>query len=117
MKIKSIESHQQTNVQMDGAAGVKMRMLVGHEDGAGNFHMRHFEIEPGGHSPHHNHDYEHEILILAGSGVAKTEQGDRPFSAGDALFVPANETHQFTNTGDAPLQFICLSPAPKDCSV
>jgi quercetin dioxygenase-like cupin family protein len=115
MKIKPIGEHEQKSVQMEGAAGAKMRMLVGPLDGALNFHMRHFEVEPGGHTPHHKHDYEHEIVVLRGSGVALSEQGERPCRTGDVIFVPANEMHQFRNTSDAPLEFICLIPAPQAC--
>jgi len=116
MKVQSIDSHQQNQVEMEGAEGAKMRMLIGPGDGAGNFHMRQFEIASGGHTPHHQHDYEHEILVLEGRGVARSEQGDRPFKAGDVIFVPANEMHQFQNTGADPLKFICLIPAPQDCT-
>ncbi len=116
MKLRPISSHQQAEVTMPGASLTKMRMLIGPEEGAPNFHMRHFEVAPGGHTPHHQHDYEHEILILKGEGIAKSEQGDRPFAAGDVIFVPANEMHQFVNTGDAPCEFICLIPAPEDCT-
>ncbi len=101
---------------MDGAKGAKMRMLIGPAEGAGNFHMRHFEVEPGGWTPHHQHNYEHEIVVLKGEGVAKSEQGDRPFKPGDIIFVPANELHQFRNTGEGPCEFICLIPAPHDCA-
>ena len=101
---------------MPGATLTKMRMLIGPEEGAPNFHMRHFEVAPGGHTPHHQHDYEHEILILGGEGVAKSEQGDRPFQSGDVIFVPANEKHQFVNNGSETLAFICLIPAPHSCA-
>jgi len=116
MKVKPIDEHEQKPVTMEGASGAKMRMLVGPNDGAANFHMRHFEVAPGGFTPHHRHDYEHEILILRGRGVAQSEQGERPLAAGDVVWVPANELHQFRNTGEEPLEFICLIPAPKDCS-
>lgn len=116
MKVKALGDHEQKPVQMDGATQTRMRMLVGPEDGAKNFHMRHFEVAPGGHTPHHQHDYEHEILILRGSGTARSEAGDRPCRAGDVIWVPPNEMHQFMNTGPEPLEFICLIPAPRDCS-
>jgi quercetin dioxygenase-like cupin family protein len=116
VKVESIEAHEQKPVTMEGAKGTKMRMLVGAEDGAKNFHMRHFEVAPGCHTPHHSHDYEHEILILRGEGTAKSEEGDRPFRPGDVIFVPPNEKHQFVNTGTEPLAFICLIPAPMDCA-
>ena len=116
MKITQIADHAQNDVAMDGASNVRMRMLVGPAEGAGVFHMRHFEVAPGGHTPHHQHNYEHEILILKGTGVAKSDSGERPFKAGDVIWVPPNEKHQFQNTGDTPAEFICLIPAPEDCS-
>ena len=116
MKVQAIEQHEQQDVQMEGAVGAKMRMLIGPQDGARNFHMRQFEVAVGGHTPHHSHDYEHEILILGGTGVARSDQGDHPLRSGDVLFIPANEKHQFINNGSEPLSFICLIPAPQDCS-
>ncbi len=115
MKIRALKTHRQDVVNMDGARGARMRMLIGPEDGARNFHMRHFEVEPGGCTPHHQHDYEHEILVLKGSGTATSESGERSFKSGDVIFVPANEIHQFRNTGGAPCEFICLIPAPANC--
>jgi quercetin dioxygenase-like cupin family protein len=116
MKVKQIAEHEQKPVTMEGAQGARMRMLVGPEEGAKNFHMRHFEVEPGGYTPHHQHDYEHEVLILKGRGTLKSEQGDRPFQPGDVVWIPANEMHQFRNPGPDPVEFICLIPAPQDCS-
>lgn len=101
---------------MNGAKGARMRMLIGPEDGAANFHMRHFEVEVGGCTPHHQHPYEHEILVLKGTGIAVSEQGDRPFKPHDVIFVPANEMHQFRNTGSEPCEFICLIPASENCA-
>jgi len=116
VNLQPLESCEQNNVDLDGADQVKMRMLVGPDQGAKNFHMRHFEIAPGGHTPHHQHDYEHEMLVLKGSGYFKTEQGDRPFKALDVAYVPPMEKHQVVNTGDTPTEFICLIPAPEDCT-
>ncbi|MGE0479748.1 MAG: cupin domain-containing protein [Phycisphaerae bacterium] len=116
MRIEALAEHAQNSVSMPGAAGAKMRMLVGPADGARAFHMRHFEVAPGGYTPHHQHDYEHEILILKGAGTAQSEQGERAFRAGDVIWVPPNEMHQFRNTGAEPLEFICLIPAPRDCT-
>ena len=116
MKVTRIVDHEQNDVWLDGAEGVRMRMLIGADDGAGNFHMRHFEIQPGGHTPHHEHDYEHEVLVLKGQAVIKGERGDAPLQAGDVVWVPANEKHQFANTGSEPFEMICLIPAPQSCA-
>lgn len=116
MRVQQLADHAQTPVTMPGASGAKMRMLVGPQDGAAVFHMRHFEVEPGGFTPHHQHNYEHEVLILKGTGTLKSEQGDRSFKPGDVVWIPPNEMHQFQNTGREPVEFICLIPAPQDCS-
>ncbi len=115
MKVQSIESHDQNAVQMEGATGVRMRMLIGPAEKADNFHMRHFEVQPAGCTPHHAHDFEHEVLILKGEGIVKSTEGDRPIKAGDVVWVPPDEKHQFQNAGNQPLEFICLIPAPKNC--
>lgn len=114
MKVKPIEAHEQTAVTREGARGVRMRTLIGPQDQAPSFHMRHFSIEPGGHTPYHKHDYEHQVLILRGVGVIKSEAGDQPFKKDDVIFVPAGQIHQFLNTGDLPCEFICSIPAVQD---
>jgi quercetin dioxygenase-like cupin family protein len=116
MKVKPLLEHPQNEVTMEGAARARMRMLIGPAEGARTFHMRHFELGPSGHTPHHRHDYEHEILILKGTGQVRSEQGDQSCRAGDVIWMPPNERHQFRNTGAEPLEFICLIPAPQDCT-
>jgi quercetin dioxygenase-like cupin family protein len=90
--------------------GVTMRVVIGPEEGAPFFNMRVFEVEPGHASPHHSHWWEHEVYILSGQGVVKTEQGEIPLREGSTVFVPGGEMHQFQNTGDGQLRFLCLVP-------
>lgn len=102
-------------MQMEGVKGVQMRMMVSRADGAANFAMRHFTVEPGGHTPRHSHNYEHEILVVGGSGHVEHDGEFHPIKTGDALFIEPNRTHQFVNDGPQPLQFICLVPVTHDC--
>jgi quercetin dioxygenase-like cupin family protein len=90
--------------------GVTMRVVIGPEEGAPFFNMRVFEVEPGHASPHHSHWWEHEVFILSGRGIVKTDQGDVPCQEGSTVFVPGGEMHQFQNTGDDLLRFLCLIP-------
>lgn len=92
-----------------------MRMMVGADDGAPSFAMRHFTIEPGGHSPRHSHNYEHEVVITGGTGRVEQAGEFCDISAGDVLFVAPNALHQFVNTGEEPLRFLCLVPVTYDC--
>lgn len=102
-------------VQMDGVKDVEMRMMVGRADGAPNFSMRHFTVQPGGHTPHHQHNYEHEVVILEGAGEAQYGDDKHAIRAGDVLFIEPNTMHQFRNTGSSALKFICLVPGSFDC--
>lgn len=115
MLIRTLDPRRTTPVAMDGAVRVRMEIMVGRADGAPNFAMRHFVVEPGGHTPHHQHDYEHEVVIL--EGEAEVQYGDevRRAGAGSVLLIEANRMHQFRNRGETPMRFICLVPVTFDC--
>jgi len=96
------------------AEGVKVRWLIDEEKGAPNFAMRLFEVEPGGSTPYHTHDWEHEVFILEGEGVAVKEDGtEESVVPWDVVFVEPNERHNFMNTGEDNLRFLCLIPIKK----
>ncbi len=111
MILKNLETVEAQNVTMAGADKVQMQMLYGPGDGCPNFAMRRFIVAPGGCTPKHQHDYEHEILVLTGQGVAFGNGKEQAIKTGDVIYVPANEMHQFRNTSQAPLEFICMVPA------
>ena len=118
MLIRRPEQVAPQQMAMPGASRVSMRLMVGRSDGAPNFSMRLFEVEPGGHTPQHQHNYEHELLILEGSGqVQGGVNGStiRPIQAGDVIFMPPNELHQFKNTGPTTLKMMCMVPTQFDC--
>ena len=102
-------------MQMEGVKGVTMRIMVGRSDGAPNFAMRHFTVEPGGYTPHHSHDYEHEVFIVEGSGRIEQDGEFKDIRAGDVVFVQPNKIHQFINTGESPMKFLCMVPVMFDC--
>lgn len=102
-------------MEMDGVKGVSMRIMVGRADGAPTFAMRHFTVEPGGYTPHHSHNYEHEVYIVEGSGRVEQSGECRDIQAGDVVFVEPNNVHQFVNTGTTPLKFLCMVPVTFDC--
>jgi quercetin dioxygenase-like cupin family protein len=95
------------------AKGVKLRRLIKEDTGAPNFAMRSFTVEPGGYTPHHSHPWEHEVFILSGSGIILGEKGEEILKAGDVVYMPPNEKHQFRNSGSEDLSFLCLIPLQK----
>jgi quercetin dioxygenase-like cupin family protein len=110
MKVINSEKVVAKTVEMEGSSNCTVRWLVGEADGAPTFAMRQFEVAPGGYTPRHFHDYEHEVFVLEGSGVVIEDTVEHSLSAGDVILVKPNEVHQFRNTGETPMKFLCLIP-------
>jgi len=111
--MKVLDYRKAESQKFDGgpAKGVTGRVAIGKDDGAGNFCMRVFEVEPGGFTPKHSHDWEHEIFFHAGDGEVYSNGDWLPAKAGSAVFIPGNEEHQIKNVGESVLTFVCLIPA------
>lgn len=114
MLIRNIHEVAGKPVDMPGVSGVKMSVMVGRGDGAPNFALRSFVVDPGGHSPRHSHDYEHEVFIVEGTGEVLLEGAYRPIKSGDVVYVPADQEHQF-KAGGSGLRFLCLVPVTRNC--
>ena len=110
MKVMKYTDIPAQTMQSPELKDVNIRVVIGPDDGAPNFVMRLFEVGPGGYTPQHAHDWEHEVFIKAGQGVVKTKNGEVPVSEGSVIFIPPGEPHQFRNTGSSVLEFICLVP-------
>lgn len=111
MKIKRDSSIEDKTVEMEGARDVTMKILIGQNEGSGNIIMRYFKIQPGGHTPFHNHPYEHVIKVEKGKGVAvDAGKKEHEISAGQSLFVEPDEKHQFKNTSGEILELVCIIP-------
>ncbi|MDD5234362.1 MAG: cupin domain-containing protein [Syntrophales bacterium] len=111
MKVKHYTEIEPLQFSAGPAKGVAGRVAIGRKEGAETFCMRVFEIAPGGHTPKHVHDWEHEIFIHAGEGEVFGNGNWVPVRPGSAVYVPPNEEHQVRNSGKAALTFICLIPS------
>jgi quercetin dioxygenase-like cupin family protein len=111
MKIKQYADIQATNFDQSEIKGVAARVVVGKDDGAPNFCMRVFDIAPGGYTPKHSHDWEHEMFVHAGEGEIYGNGQWHQVKPGNALFIPGNEEHQIRNSSQEPLIVVCLIPA------
>ncbi len=116
MKISHYKQETMQKVTEEGASGCSVRWVISEKDGASRFHMRVFEIEPGGHTPFHEHPWEHELFVLKGAGTLAHEAGEHPLREGDVIFISPTEKHQFKNSGREPLEIICLIPAQGACT-
>jgi quercetin dioxygenase-like cupin family protein len=94
----------------EATQGLTIRRVISDVDGATEFTMDVFEIEPGGHSAFHVHDWEHQIFVLGGQGTLVGSDASVPFAPGDVIYIAPGEPHQIVNDGDTLVEFVCLIP-------
>jgi len=111
MKIEKSQNISKSPVDVEGAKDVEIRWLISKDDGAENFAMRMFELQPGGHTPLHTHPQEHEVFVIQGQGAFVYEGAEYPFGSEYVIFVPPNKEHRFKNRGNSILRLLCLIPA------
>jgi quercetin dioxygenase-like cupin family protein len=114
MKINNNDQIQASEVKMEGALNVSMKILIGLNDQSDNIIMRHFIIAPGGNTPWHQHNYEHVVKVEKNRGMAIDENGNEiEIKPGQSLFIKPNEMHQFKNPFGEDFEFICIIPNPE----
>jgi len=110
MKITRLSQRESRPVRMEGARGAFKSLVLGSADGVPNFSVRVFTLEPGGTTPRHAHPYEHVNYVIEGRGELWSEEGPHEIQAGDFMLVLPDERHQYRNTSDERLVFLCMVP-------
>lgn len=99
----------------DGSwSGVTRQLLAGGPESTSSFELRYFELAPGGRSSHERHQHEHAVVVLRGSGEVLLGDAVHSVRPGDFVRVAPGDPHQFRNTGDEPLGFLCVVDAERD---
>lgn len=112
MIITNLDNIEMKKVEMDGVKHAFKQVPLSREHGAPNFSFRVFTLEPGGHTPHHNHPFEHLNYIISGQGIVVRDDGsEEPVKAGDFVMILPGERHQYRNASkQEQFQFICAVP-------
>ncbi|MEA2015735.1 MAG: cupin domain-containing protein [Actinomycetota bacterium] len=93
----------------NGIKRVNFFPMLTAKDGTPTFAMRLFEIGPGGHTPRHSHDWEHEVYIISGDGFVFKDGKEESIEKDDFIYVGPSELHQF-RAGDNGMSMICVVP-------
>lgn len=99
-----------TPVDMEGAQDAVKRLVLGPDAGTPLMALRVFTLAPGGHTPYHQHPFEHMNVVLEGQGVLRKADGEHALSKGAMALIPPDEMHQFRNAGDTDFSLVCLVP-------
>ncbi len=87
-----------------------MKVAISPKNGWEGHVMRIMEVGPGGFTPKHNHPWPHINYVIEGNGSLLLDGKEQTIKSGSYAFVPPGELHQFKNTGDKTLKFICIVP-------
>jgi quercetin dioxygenase-like cupin family protein len=96
--------------ELSKADGVRKAVILDEDDGAPNFRMRRYRLDPGAEVPKHTNAVEHEVHTVAGEYVVGIEDEEHTVSEGDSLLIPAGTVHWFRNESDAESSFVCMVP-------
>ena len=93
---------------------VSRQQLVGGAGESCTFHLRYFEVAPGGHTTLERHRHEHVVVVLRGHGEVELAGRREPLAFGDLVWVAPHEPHRFRNAGSDPFGFLCTVDAERD---
>ena len=89
------------------------QILIGSGENSPHFHMRYFAVQPGGHTSLDRHNHDHGVYVLHGQARLRLGSGEYELNAGDVVYIPGNEVHQFFTSGNEPFGFLCVVPAER----
>jgi len=90
------------------------RVLAGDKGENTKFHLRYFEVSPGGHTTFEYHRHEHVVISVRGKGKARIGEKTYSLEYLDTLYIPPDTPHQLMNPFDEPFGFFCIVDARRD---
>jgi quercetin dioxygenase-like cupin family protein len=91
-------------------AGVERRELIGLDDGAPHWRLRHFHVPAGSSTARERHPHDHGVYVLSGRARVTLGEHQEEVGPGDVVYVPGEELHCFEALGPEPLDFLCVAP-------
>jgi len=95
-------------------ADIIRRVLIGNHGEETLFHVRYFEIAPGGYSSLERHRHEHVVIVVRGRGKVRLGRRSEEVGFLDTVFIKPDTPHQLLNPFSEPFGFICIVNAERD---
>jgi len=110
---KGIKAEQYKPAGKDWAEIVR-QTLIGNRGETTKFHLRYFEIAPGGFSSLEMHKHEHVVIGIRWTGICVVGKKKHQINFLDTLYIKPGEPHQLRNVSDEPFGFLCIVNAKRD---
>ena len=95
-------------------ADVIRRVLIGNQNESAKFHLRYFEILPGGYTSFEKHKHEHVVVGIRGKGKVLCGKKRHELNFLDTLYIAPDTPHQLSNPFNEPFGFFCIVNAKRD---
>jgi ribulose-bisphosphate carboxylase large chain len=93
---------------------ISRQVLLGKRGESSKFHLRYFEIAPGGHSSLEKHRHEHVVICARGRGKVRLGEKSHLIKNLDTVYIAPNTVHQLLNPYTEPFGFFCIVNAKRD---
>jgi ribulose-bisphosphate carboxylase large chain len=90
------------------------RVLIGNHNESTKFHLRYFEIAPGGYSSFEKHKHEHVVIGIRGKGKVLCGKRNYQLNFLDTFYIAPDISHQLSNPFKKPFGFLCIVNARRD---
>lgn len=97
-----------------GWTDIVRRVIIGGRGESAGFHLRYFEISPGGYSSFEKHKHEHVVICIKGKGKALAGKKKHTLQFLDTLYIAPNTPHRLSNPFSEPFGFLCIVNAKRD---
>jgi ribulose-bisphosphate carboxylase large chain len=94
--------------------GASRQVIVGARGERVKFHLRYFELEPGGFTSLERHRHPHVVIGVRGRGRVRVENGSFLLKPNDTAYIGPNRAHQLRAVGKTPFGFFCIVDAKRD---
>ncbi|MBA3060790.1 MAG: cupin domain-containing protein [Nitrospirae bacterium] len=106
-----IEKYKQSR---GGWADIARQTLIGNHRETSKFHLRYFEVAPGGCSSFEMHRHEHVVICVRGKGKVTVGRKSHTMNFMDTLYIAPHTPHQLRNPFKLPFGFLCIVNAKRD---
>jgi len=94
--------------------GIVRQVIIGKSEECTTFHLRYFEITPGGYSSLEKHEHAHVVIAVRGHGRASLDARTYELNPLDTVYVAPWTPHQFQAASDEPFGFFCIVDSERD---
>jgi len=114
MYLKNVKDINASAVNATGAVNAFKQVLVGPQQGWDGWVMRLFTLGRGGCTPQHSHPWPHINYVIRGTGTLFLDDKEQNIGSDYVAYIPGGSVHQFKNSGESDLSFICIVPEEGD---